>query len=682
MSGISRSTPLAFACLVTLAGCAPLELGDEEDAQAQVQALAYGVQGMARIDADGNVVPGSAYTTLGTTIEATRTSAGYYTVVFHSLGASSPTKAGQGGTLQVTAVGPDVTRCNLARDWTFTADNDVVARVVCRSPGGTVDSGFYVSYGRGPGPGRAAYARVNADGSVASATSWTSNGGAVTVTHPETGRYWVDISVEMREAVEVTAISGTSYCNVGRRGGHVITVHCFNRYATPIDAAFTINVAGTNGIGANGIGAFAQITADGTLDTRYDFNACPLGTTSARRVGIGRYTVSHTLLGESGESYHVSSYGGSGFTSAGWCKIADIMPPGAGTTATVTAQCFGFTGAIADLGLVESYSVASSDCGGCPRSCQGGTCLLGVCQPFSLVSGPGIGPRSVGANASTVWFTNDPGSVETGAIVLSVPRIGGATTALATLEGIGHHAIADSMLVGSSYVYWYEAASSGGGVFRKPLAGGSRSLLAAGGRDPQPRALSQLGSALYFADASANQVFRISSAGIRTPLLFPSFLSAPSYRPFNLATDASRIYFVKDTGSVVYRVALAGGVPNGLSDPTLSTPEPGLATSAIVTDGIHVYFATSQAVGNIFQVPVAGGTTSVFASTDGVVTGLAIEGGVLFWTVKSPGAVQSRLLTGGPISTLASSENAPSSIFVDASSIFWTNADAVRKLAR
>jgi hypothetical protein len=673
MSLFKRGMLGALACLLSF-GCGVDGALDEEHVGWQRQELAFGIQGFARFDAGGSAVPGSVATTIGTSVDAVRTSAGRYTVTFHSLAAFDPTAPGQAGTLQVVAVGAGNARCALSGNWTFTANHHVVAKVICRSPGvGVVDSGFYAYYGRGPASsGRSAYVRVNADASIASASKFSSSGAAISVGHPIVGVYWVFMTAESREQLQVTAISSTAHCHAALRELGVTTVVCFNAAGDRVDARFTLNQAGRDGLALAGVGAFAQVSSSGVLDSRYDYDACTFGATSSSRVGVGRYTVTHTLVGESRASYQLSAYD----AGSGYCKVDDVTPPGSGTSATVTAQCYANDGTPKDLGFVESYAVYIGDCGGCP-DCQGGSCVLGACQPVTLASG--LGPRSVGVNDSTAWFTNNPGPAPSGGLLYSVPRAGGATAKLVTLSEAGHLE-GDSVLVGPSNIYWYEP---GGGVYKKPLVGGSRTLFASGGVDPQPRALAMVGSDLYFADGFASQLYKISPAGIKTPLLpSPPPPGVTNYYPFNIAADATRIYFVRDTGGLVSSVALTGGEPIELSQPSLSTPGLGVATSAITTDGVNVYWATSKASGQIFEVPVVGGATTIFETNSGLVTGLAIRDGKLFWTVKSPGAVKSKPLAGGATFTLASGENQPNSIFVDDTTVFWTNADAVRKVAR
>jgi hypothetical protein len=673
MSTFTRGLSGALACLLWC-GCAAEGALEEEQLGVQSQELAFGIQGFARFDATGSAVPGSVATTIGTAVDAVRTSAGRYTVTFHSLAAFDPTAAGQAGTLQVVAVGAGNARCALAGNWTFTASHDVVGKVICRSPGvGVTDSGFYAYYGRGPASsGRSAYVRVNADATIPNAAKFSSSGAAISVGHPIAGVYWVFMSAESREELQVTAISTTAHCHASLRELGVTTVVCFNAAGERVDTRFTLNQAGRNGLALAGVGAFAQVNASGVLDNRYDYNACTFGATSSSRVGVGRYVVKHTLVGESLASYQLSAYD----AGSGYCKIHKVTAPGAGTTATVTAQCYSNEGVAQDLGFVESYAVYLGDCGGCP-DCQGGACVLGACQPVTVAAA--TAPRSVAANDATVWYGNEPGPVPSGGLLYSVPRAGGASTKLVTLSEATHF-MATSLVLGPSNVYWYEP---GGGVYKKPLVGGSRALFATGGIDTQPRALAMVGSDLYFADGFASQLYAISSAGIKTPLLpSPPPPGVTNYYPFNIAADASRVYFVRDTGGMVSSVPLTGGEPFELSKPALSTPGVGIAVSAITTDGVNVYWATSKAAGKIFQVPAAGGATTTFEMSTGLVTGLAIRDGKLFWTVKDPGTVRSKPLAGGATLTLASDENLPNSIFVDDTTVFWTNADAVRKVAR
>lgn len=351
----------AAICVLGLGGCAGAAT-DELDAESlgsDQQAIAFGLQGFARFDSAGN--HSSVASTVGASINAVHDSLGQYTVTFRALAAFVPSAPGQGGTVQVVAIGGNNVRCTLGSNWTYTATHDVVANVVCRKPGvGLADSGFSAYFGRGPtSSGKAAYARVNADGSVPSATSWSSDGAPITATHIGPGAYWVSIHTEHRQQVQVTALSRTNHCHASLRELGITTVVCYDDAGVLTDTKFTINQAGTDGIGLGGKGAFAQVDSDGALPIFYHFNSCPLGSTSSSRIGVGRYVVSHTLVGESLGNYQVSGYG----TFSGYCKLHKIGSPFGGSTASVTVQCYDAAGLAKDMRFVESYTTFINDCG-------------------------------------------------------------------------------------------------------------------------------------------------------------------------------------------------------------------------------------------------------------------------------------------------------------------------------
>jgi hypothetical protein len=641
-----------------LVGCSSAEPSSEQQQEvvgSASEALAFGIQGFARVDSAG--ATWSSRTTIGTAIDAVRTSLGRYQVTFHSLAAFSPTAAGQGGTVQIVAIGSDNVRCTLASNWTFSAAHDVVANVACRAPGvGPADSGFFAYFGRGPASsGKSAYARVAADATVASATKYSSSGATITASHPATGSYFVFMSAADRQQVQVTAVSRTAHCHASLRELGVTTVRCFKDDGTPVDAAFTVNQAGTDGLALHGAGAFAQVKSTGALDTRYDFNSCGLGETAVKHVSAGRYEVSHTLVGSSPSSYQLSAYS----NDNSYCKVDSMSLTG--TTANVTAQCYSAAGVARDSGLVESYAVVI------PPS---------ICQPTTLATAPTLIPTSVGANDSTVWFTSIT-DIATSPGLVSVPRTGGAST---TLASGAFRRWFNSALVTPNFVYWLERDSTAteGDLYRKPLVGGARALVRHGGIQAQRHALGYVGGNLYFADSSfSSVVWKIDEAGASTPLWAINADHSTIY-PGTIAVDDTRAYFLRDTGGTLQSVPLAGGEPTALSMTSGGT------TNALATDGTNLYWAADSTPGTIYKIPVSGGTRTTFASVGGVVTGLAIYGSDLYFTVKSPGKV-GRIALNDVFATqriVAGSEDNPSSIFVDSGGVLWTTANAVRSLVR
>jgi len=643
--------------LCLLVGCSPVGPQDEpaDSLEAATQALAFGLQGFGQFSGDGATL--SSRTTLATAVDAVRTSTGRYTLTFHSLAAATPSAAGQGGTVQIVAVGADNVRCTLAANWTFTATSDVVAKVACRSPGlGPADSGFFAYFGRGPGSsGKSAYARVAADASVASATKFSSSGAAISASHPATGGYFVFLNAADRQLVQVTAVSTTAHCHASLRELGVTTVRCFDDAGAPVDAAFTVNQAGTDSLSLYGAGAFAQVSSTGSLDRRYDHHSCGLGETKANRVGVGRYEVTHSLVGSSTAAYQLGAYS----DDNSYCKVDTFSL--AATTAKLTAQCYSAAGAARDSGLVESYAI------GLPPA---------VCQPTTLASDPNTIPTSVGANGSTVWFTNITAGFTSPGLV-SVPRSGGASTTLVSGED---NRSFNSLLVTPSFVYWLETAflDSEGALYRKPLVGGSPTFMKRGGVSIQRHALAYIAGNVYFADSGgARTVWRIDAAGSFTTL-WPPDPSLSLVYPGAIAVDTTSAYFLRDTGDALQSAPLTGGVPS-----TLSTASSG-TTNAIASDGAYVYWAANGTPGSIFKTPVGGGSTSTLASVGGVVTGLAVYGTDLYFTVSSPGKVGRISLTDvfATQRTVASPEDGPSSLFVDGAGAVWTTAHAVRILRR
>lgn len=356
MSNNTWGVATVLGCALWLGGCGAADELSTEDLGGEQQAIAFGLQGFARFSSSGSA--SSVASTVGAAIDAVHTGTGQYTVTFHALAAFVPTGAGQGGTVQVVAVGGNNVRCTLGGNWTYTATHDVVAQVVCREPGvGFKDSAFSAYFGRGPASsGKSAYARVEANGSVPSATSWSWNGAPITANHFTTGGYFVNIDTEFRQQVQVTALSRTRHCHANFRELGITTVGCYDESGALADTKFTINQAGTDGVGLGGKGAYAQVNSNGTLADLFHFNSCPGGTTTSSKIGVGRYTVSHTLVGHSVGNFQVSAYG----TFSGYCKVRRITS--AGTTASLEVQCYDAAGVAKDMPFVESFSSFINTC--------------------------------------------------------------------------------------------------------------------------------------------------------------------------------------------------------------------------------------------------------------------------------------------------------------------------------
>jgi hypothetical protein len=94
--------------------------------------------------------------------------------------------------------------------------------------------------------------------------------------------------------------------------------------------------------------------------------------------------------------------------------------------------------------------------------------------------------------------------------------------------------------------------------------------------------------------------------------------------------------------------------------------------SYIAVDATQVYFVagSSGATEAVMSVPIAGGTPTVLASTTTLVHGLAVYGGVVYWTTGD--SVMSIPAGGGSPSPVATGEANAFGPAVNANGVFWS----------
>ncbi len=154
--------------------------------------------------------------------------------------------------------------------------------------------------------------------------------------------------------------------------------------------------------------------------------------------------------------------------------------------------------------------------------------------------------------------------------------------------------------------------------------------------------------------------------------------------PVTLAVDANNVYFTPNSSvalDFLCSTPLGGGpittIAN-VSNPVVAGEVP-LSGASIVSDGTNVYWATLQAPGAMFRVPVApAGAQSLFArafSVGAAVTSLAVDAARLYWTEHdATGTVGAASLGTGAVTQLAVEQNYPFAVATDATSVYWANA--------
>ncbi|GEJ55970.1 IPT/TIG domain-containing protein [Anaeromyxobacter diazotrophicus] len=280
--------------------------------------------------------------------------------------------------------------------------------------------------------------------------------------------------------------------------------------------------------------------------------------------------------------------------------------------------------------------------------------------PFQLVVDP-----------SNVYWTEQ----EQGGSVKKVGINGGAVTTLAT-------GLSQAMFIAqdASYVYWTE---SGGGTVKKvPKAGGTVTTLATGLK--QPYAIAVYGGTVYFTEMSGSSVKSVpaSATGPTTPTILTSDVSAANA----IAVNGTGIYYFC-TGNQLCRVGLSGGTGSAFSsvndqgvsmaidasqvywgyrDLHRTTVAGGATTSygvpysqydALAVNTSSLFF--SDGYGNVFSVPLAGGTVTTLAPTSGAFMSLAADNTSVYWTDEAHASVKKVAATGGTVTVLATSPNVP-----------------------
>jgi uncharacterized repeat protein (TIGR03803 family) len=240
--------------------------------------------------------------------------------------------------------------------------------------------------------------------------------------------------------------------------------------------------------------------------------------------------------------------------------------------------------------------------------------------------------------------------------------LSGATlTTLASLGALGDASVgaypeASLVLDGSTLYgttsYYGDNASA---IFSEPTSGGTPTLLTVlnntGGDDPNGLTIS--GNTLYY--GYNNEVCSLPVTG-GTPTVLASFNGADGAGPGDLTVSGSTLYGSADN---VFSLPISGGTPTVLSS-TISS------WGKLVVSGNTLYGANG---GEVFSLPTSGGAPTILASFSGdpgPMGGLILSGNTLYGTTEfggpsgteSPvfatGEVYSVPVTGGTPTVLAS----------------------------
>lgn len=214
-----------------------------------------------------------------------------------------------------------------------------------------------------------------------------------------------------------------------------------------------------------------------------------------------------------------------------------------------------------------------------------------------------------------------------------------------------------------TYVYWSHQYV--GWIKRIPATGGSAITIHPGSGTADIIAMRVHSEHVYWAEGEPGTLLS-SLWRARLDGSDPIVIN-PGQSVTAIAVDAENLYW---TGAKeVQRAPVEGGAP------TLLVNRDGIFPS-LALDATHVYFSTFYAdrIGEIMQVPKAGGTAVALAQVQGL-NALSVDGDSVYWsaaTEDGAGGIYKLAKTGGEPVTLAAGLSRPVSLALDDAAVYWT----------
>ena len=267
-------------------------------------------------------------------------------------------------------------------------------------------------------------------------------------------------------------------------------------------------------------------------------------------------------------------------------------------------------------------------------------------------------------SGSTLYGTTINGGPNNDGTVFSLPLTGGTSTVLASFNGANGQGPCCTLTLSGSTLYGTTpkgGANNDGTVFSVPVTGGSLTVLTSfnntNGNSPAG-SLALSGSTLYGTTSSGGgygegEVFSLPVTG-GNPTVLVSCNGATSNPSGGVLLSGNTLYGTAQTGAGDFGTVFS--LPAGGGNPTILTSFSGSngqwPESALVLSGTTLYGTAFEGgaswnggiggMGDVFSVPVTGGTPTVLASFNGVngqgPASLAISGRILYGTTDYGGA--------------------------------------------
>ena len=281
-------------------------------------------------------------------------------------------------------------------------------------------------------------------------------------------------------------------------------------------------------------------------------------------------------------------------------------------------------------GCEVTFATDGENCGACGRSCLGGTCTNGSCDPVTLQTLSGLATGVAVDDTSVYYGLNPPGG--TTSEIVRIDKDGANAKPIVTgMVAVG------SVAVDGTFVYWVEPASNG--------TANGRILKSA--KD---------GSAGVITIASALGVDAHAQLTLAPPKIFWSSFGV-------LAADNS----VNGAGMYACDLSGCGDTPTAISKSAY--------VNGGIIDGALIYYAQAAVTPQVgvFSCPVAGcGTTpkQLAGATVGAFQ-ITADSAAIYWTTLS-GAVRYDK-SAATLSTVVTTTHPLFGIVVDANNVYFTD---------
>lgn len=302
------------------------------------------------------------------------------------------------------------------------------------------------------------------------------------------------------------------------------------------------------------------------------------------------------------------------------------------------------------------------------RSCQGGGCVDGKCQPVVIVADATSDARGIGVSGDRlVWATGGGGQVRTcgkdGSNNIGLPA--------------GLHGTA-TVAVSGDRVYWIEVdgpnliAVPVSGltdvtvVAEVPISGAKAGFTRLAVDGTKAYWAMRTPASIWFAPLNGNDVPAAPLASAASSMLTKETVD----NPYGVAVDATHVYWSDEDRNVIKRRSLSTLGTDILADVVLSSE---LGPRDIALDAKNVYWTTNAGLirslakdGSGMPVTLASGQTGLEP--------IIVDSQYVYWTNwVNNGDVSRVRKDGGKVEVLASGQKAPFSIAQDCGTIYWTN---------